>query len=69
MPKTTLTIEFDPDDEINLANYAHLPSLVSSNWDTGQMIRTALKHGDYDEKTCELLERLRDELYVEGLEK
>lgn len=67
--KQTLTIEFDEDGGNDaLKQYAHLDDVLSANWDTQQMLRSAIKHGDYDDKTVTFLESLRETLYVEGLE-
>lgn len=68
MPKKTLIIEFEEDDCEKLKEYALLNELVVANREALFTIRSAIKHGVYEQNTYALLEKIREDLYVAGLD-
>lgn len=66
--KYTVTIEGDYyEDSEELKAFVHIQDIKWVNDSARELIKSSLKHGDYDQKTNDLLERLRETLYVAGV--
>jgi hypothetical protein len=65
----TVTYTFDSyEDADELRMHQRVSDMQSAIYETSKLIRSELKHGEWEnEKVYELLERLSETLWVEGL--
>lgn len=67
--KIKLTYEADYyEDRDAVKILFHASDMFSAIISAKNLIRLYLKHGDIDDKTAVILEAIRDDLYVEGLD-
>ena len=61
-----LKVKFDSLDSVK--TFVHIDDLMTANAEARSIIRNRLKYQDNEDDVVELLEYLRDTLYIEGLE-
>ena len=61
-----LKVKFDSLDSVK--TFVHIDDLMTANIEARSIIRNRLKYQDNEDDVVELLEYLRDTLYIEGLE-
>lgn len=66
--KTTLTYTFDEEDQEAFKIQCSANGMNSAIWNALQLIRAELKYNAPDEKTVTVLEKIREELSIEGVE-